>query len=122
MVLLITSVGGHWAVLQGVAWTTMFARFAQSMPLAQAVCCTFDGRHPCKLCQTIKQGRAAEKKQDPSPVRPGSKLDFGLVWQAPDYLGGCAQERIASLDTAATPRREEPPKPRPRGGFPNRYA
>ena len=81
VVALVVSLGGHWAVLQGVAWTTMLARFAQSMPLAQAVIFTFDGKHPCQLCLAVQEGQQAEQKESKlkAPERLLLFLDLHLV-------------------------------------------
>ena len=56
--------GGHWAVLQSVAWAQMLVEYAQSDSLGVAVAKTFDGDHPCSLCHTVSDGRAQEKKQE----------------------------------------------------------
>ena len=41
--LLITMIGGHWALLQSVAWVGMAVRFSQDTTLADALRKTFDG-------------------------------------------------------------------------------
>jgi len=76
VLLLIVSVGGHWAVLQGVAWATMLTRFSQTMSLAQAAGFTFDGRHPCALCKAVRQGQEAERKEP--KLKPLEKLTLYL--------------------------------------------
>jgi hypothetical protein len=81
VVLLTCVVGGHWAVMQGIAWATMLARFSQEMPVAQAVAFTFDGQHPCALCHAVKQGQAAERKEAQS--QSPEKLQLALSPEAP---------------------------------------
>jgi hypothetical protein len=76
VLLLIISVGGHWAILQSVAWAGMLARFSQTMSFSQAVQNTFDGQHPCALCQAVKQGQEAERKE--SQFQPPEKLTLCL--------------------------------------------
>jgi hypothetical protein len=66
------SVGGHWAVLQSIAWARMFADFSRTESLASAVEKTFDGRHPCAMCLKIREGRAQEK--NPPPLLKWEKL------------------------------------------------
>lgn len=69
--------GGHWAVLQTVAWTKMLVDYAQQDSLSVAVAKTFDGEHPCQLCHTVKEGRKEEqKKQTPTAI---AKLDAVLA-------------------------------------------
>ena len=61
---LMVSIGGHWAVLQSVAWTTMFAANLSCDSLTEAVNKTFDGEHPCPLCCAIKAGKKSEQKSE----------------------------------------------------------
>jgi hypothetical protein len=61
---LIAAIGGHWAVLQTVAWTTMLADNLRDCSLTQAVEKTFDGKHPCALCKQISAGKKSEKKTE----------------------------------------------------------
>jgi hypothetical protein len=56
--------GGHWAVLQTVAWTKMLVDNARTESLAEALVKTFDGSKPCSLCLAVKEGRASDEKQD----------------------------------------------------------
>lgn len=69
--------GGHWAVLQTVAWAQMLVEFAQRDSLATAVVKTFDGAHPCELCHTVKEGRFEEQKK--APAVTVTKLDAILA-------------------------------------------
>ena len=64
IVALLAATGTHWAALQSVAWTTMFAESLQSASLSQAFVKTFDGKHPCPLCRAVAAGKAAEQKSD----------------------------------------------------------
>jgi hypothetical protein len=64
---LVLTTGGHWAVLQVSAWAGMLVRFSQEGPVGEAISKTFDGQHPCRLCQLVRQGRADEQSKD-SPV------------------------------------------------------
>ena len=59
---LFVAIGGPLALLQGVAWVTMVHDFSKSGSLSQAVEKTFDGQHPCPLCQKLAKARAAEEK------------------------------------------------------------
>jgi hypothetical protein len=64
LMLLVLSVasGGHWMVLQSVAWTRMLVTYSQDGDFATAVTQTFDGRHPCALCQKIGQAKRGESR------------------------------------------------------------
>jgi hypothetical protein len=55
--------GGHWLVLQTTAWVQMVVHYSSSDGLEAAFSKTFDGQHPCDLCNKIAQKKATEKKQ-----------------------------------------------------------
>lgn len=54
--------GGHWTVLQTVAWARMLRDFSRDSTLTEAIAKTFDGEHPCDLCKSVKAGRENEEK------------------------------------------------------------
>jgi hypothetical protein len=119
---LVVSLGLHWAVLQTVAWTGMIVKNSRNSSFTEAVSKTFDGKHPCKLCKAIQQGRAEEKQQQQKQVKPGSKLDLGLIWRPVTFNFTCAREWIPTVDVRASSRAEQPPKPRPRPSSSDRLA
>ncbi len=108
---LVTSVGGHWAILQGVAWATMVARFAQSMPLTQAVAFTFDGRHPCQLCLAVQHGQQTEHKE--SKLKPAQKLLLFLDLEAAVLPAPTRVEPTFRFSKQSPSRSEKPPHPPP---------
>jgi hypothetical protein len=56
------SAGGHWAVLQSLAYTRMLVEFAQEDSWSVAVKKTFDERYACPLCPKIRDGYNSERK------------------------------------------------------------
>lgn len=114
VLVLVLSLGLHWAVLQTVAWTGMIISYSRDASLSEALSKTFDGEHPCPMCKVIKKARAEEKQQEQKQVKPGSKMDLGLVWQSTPFDFSSDRERISSPNTDAPRRSYEPPKPRPR--------
>jgi hypothetical protein len=58
------TLGLHWAFLQSLAWAGMVVSYSRAAPLSQALEKTFDGKHPCPLCQAIAKAKRAEKKPD----------------------------------------------------------
>jgi hypothetical protein len=72
--LLIVSIGGHWALLQSVAWVSMVVNFSKEAPLEVAVSKTFDGKHLCNLCKFVKKGKESEQTRDAVKVK--TKLDY----------------------------------------------
>jgi hypothetical protein len=116
------SLGAHWALLQSVAWVGMMAAYSRDGFIAEALSKTFDGQHPCCLCKMIQQGRAAEKKQEPQQIKPGSKLDVGIAWQSIAFDFHHDGETISSHNSHVVSRCEAPPKPRPRGILTDSFA
>jgi len=78
VIALVLSTGLHWAALQTIAWTTMFAaNLASQQSITEAVSQTFDGEHPCPLCKAIAAGKKSEKKSE--ATAPVLKMEFPLV-------------------------------------------
>ena len=109
---LVVSLGGHWVLLQGLAWTTMLARFSQTMPLTEAVASTFDGKHPCSLCLAVQKGQQEEQKK--SKLQPLQKLVLILDAQVLALIPPPPLPQGSQLVEALRSRAEEPPRPPPR--------
>lgn len=112
IVALLAATGGHFALLQSIAWTSMLAEHMQAESFSQAVVQTFDGRHPCKLCCAIAAAKKSEKKTE-FPLST-QKIEFpplapGLVLYAP-----AAYQLLASRSTFADSVLVTPPTPPPR--------
>lgn len=114
VLVLVLSLGLHWALLQTVAWTGMLVSFSRDGSFVEAVNKTFDGNHPCSLCKAIAKGRAAEKQQEQKQIKTGGKLELGVIWQPTGFNFACDREQISSPESQSPSRNEEPPKPRPR--------
>lgn len=70
--MLVLATGGHWALLQSIAWVRMTVELSQTEPLGSALQKTFDGQHPCELCKFVREG--VEKPHHKQKFE--SKLDF----------------------------------------------
>ncbi len=113
--LLVLTLGLQWAVLQSVAWVGMIVTYSHDASFTEAISKTFDGKHPCCMCKAIKQARADEKqKEQKQNVKPGSKSEPGLVWQATPFDFSTDANRVLPTDSKAPTRSDQPPKPRPR--------
>jgi len=115
IVALLAATGAHWTVLQSVAWTTMLADNWCAGSFSQAVERTFDGKHPCPLCNAIATGKKSEKKTE-FPLQT-QKLEFPpvlekLVLVAPTRFQLLPQAN--TFDESLTPKPLTPP---PRGLF-----
>ena len=54
---ILASYGGHWGVLQTVAWSGMVIQYSRDAGLVQGIQDTFDGEHPCSLCTQISEAK-----------------------------------------------------------------
>ena len=110
---LLAGIGGHWAILQSVAWTTMLADNLRTSGVTEAVSKTFDGDHPCPLCKQIAEGKKSEKKSDALDLKV-KKLEFataqaGFVFTAPTDF-----QILPLLHSTADSQTATPPVPPPR--------
>jgi hypothetical protein len=71
-------IGGHWAVLQTVAWTAMIIEGSRTSSLAVAVSETFRGDKPCSLCHAVQEGRKQEQNL-PATIQADKKIDKFLA-------------------------------------------
>ncbi len=109
---LLASVGGHWALLQSVAWTRMIIERTQAESFAAAVQTTLDGEHPCDMCKRITEGQQQEQHEEKAPAKV--KLDL-LCELRPVAIEPPSQPVIfPSRPTDGTLRAECPPVPPPR--------
>lgn len=114
VLMLVLSLGLHWALLQTVAWTGMIISYSQDASLLTAVEKTFDGKHPCCLCKTIKQGRSEERKQSQQQPASSLKLEFPLATQSLILMAPELAEVRTIVNGPCSSFRLEPPTPPPR--------
>jgi hypothetical protein len=105
------SVGLHWELLQSVAWVKMVVSYSSVAPLKVAIEKTFDGKHPCSLCNEIAKGRQSEKQSIPTVAK---KFEFSysatlFVFSAPSHYW-----QIEPPETFGSARLYAPPVPPPR--------
>lgn len=111
--------GGHWAVLQTVAWAGMLHDYTQRTgSVAMAVEQSFDGHHPCKLCREIASAKAREHKEIPDA--PKTKDDAKAKALVAESLLRPFVRTVAGIyfptvgsDSMAS-RTDQPPTPPPR--------
>lgn len=75
---LFLSVGGHLALLQGVAWSTMIRDYSRTGSVTAAVEKTFDGKHPCAMCKKIAAQRTSDEKA-PATVKMDKKAEVFIA-------------------------------------------
>ena len=109
---LIVTIGGHWAVLQTIAWAGMAISYSKNAPLTDALVKTFDGKHPCQLCKAVKAGKQAERKE--ATLKVETKLDFWLARAASLLDAPMPFVVLPGESDSVQPRAEPPPTPPPR--------
>ena len=108
--------GGHWIVLQTVAWAGMMQNYSRIDGIERGMMKTFDGKHPCALCSKVKEGREYEQKKLPEKTdfKVAKKTTF-LQETTPAKLAPIPWQKIewfAFSDCFMT-RQEPPPTPPP---------
>lgn len=122
LVLSLQLCGGHLGMLQVVAWSGMLVSYTQKDGVVEGARKTFDGEHPCSLCEVISKSRDAEQSDNRSPKAPSpdwskfgkelacfeephlpARLDGQTSWQP-----AMAPDKLTSADPAT------PPLPPPR--------
>ncbi|MFO1476424.1 MAG: hypothetical protein U1F98_07220 [Verrucomicrobiota bacterium] len=115
IVALLAATGGHWALLQTVAWAGMLADNLKTTSISQAVERTFDGKHPCPLCRQIAEGKKAEKKSE----FPLELKKFEFLSAAPKFIfASPTQFRLEAVPECFSESvLHSPPTPPPRRFF-----
>lgn len=70
--------GGHWAVLQSVAWGQMLVNYSQEVGFLAGAKKTFSGEAPCSMCKSIAEAKKQEEKV-PTTIKVDKKSDTALV-------------------------------------------
>ena len=113
---LMVSIGAQWAILQSTAWLGMAVTYSLNEgSLSEGLSKTFDGDHPCPLCNLVEKG---QKKEQKLPTKKADvKMELLLTTRMvvltpplPTFLPRAAQETAIARNT-------EPNVPPPRRGI-----
>jgi hypothetical protein len=115
VLLLSITLGLHWTALQWVAWGTMLVERTHTGSLAEAVDTTYDGQHPCKLCQLVETGRCADEGNTPLIKLPKLDLASTRISETAVYRPNLPGSDWADPAPGVF-RTSPPPVPPPRGG------
>ena len=107
---LIFTVGGHWAILQTVAWVGMAVNYSHNEGFSTALNKILDGKHPCELCKFVKEGKKSEHKSETQLDL--KKIDFFALNASEIYFPSLQQNPFCFI-SLLLPRREAPPTPPP---------
>lgn len=113
VLVLVLTLGLHWAALQSAAWVSMIVRYSRNTTLQQALVQTFDGQHPCALCRFVADGRKAEHQERQAQL---TLLKFDFLCEAPAafIFAEVPPNRCEPGDQQGFTRCEQPPSPPPR--------
>lgn len=103
----------HLPALQVVAWTGMVIKYAQDVPLTEALEMTFDGDHPCPLCKAIRKAQTGSQQEIKAPNLPEHSpwvLESAEGWM-PVF---CARPDASFDHSSRTSVLYRPPVPPPR--------
>jgi hypothetical protein len=117
VLLVCLSLGMHWALLQGIAWTGMLISFASEGTVNEAVEKTFDGQHGCALCQKVKEGQESNQKQPQQAGQSLKKIDAVLVTLMTLVTPAAKNISFAMIREIMVKRNEMPETPPPRCGL-----
>jgi hypothetical protein len=106
------AIGLQWLALQSIAWTAMIVDNAKHASLCQAIVQTFDGAHPCSLCQIINNAKSTERKSDLQPLTP--KIDMICVSRTTSFLQPFIPIEYAARDFSFNKLGRSPPVAPPR--------
>ncbi len=106
--------GGHWVVLQTVAWAQMLHDYSRTAPIAEAIERTFSGDYPCTMCIKIGEGQQKEGKA-PATVKLDKKTEVFLpsTQDLPGKPKGTDFSYTPLSEMALAKRCEAPPAPIP---------
>jgi hypothetical protein len=96
-------------LLQGYAWTTMLLRGARSGSISRAITQTFDGEHPCAVCERVRGSAPAQSLS----AAPQPKADVFLPLGAPAPAASRERVVVAVRFAAVPSRAAAPPVPPP---------
>jgi hypothetical protein len=106
------AIGGHWAVLQTVAWASMIVEYSHEGAVTTAVEKTFDGRHPCAICKAIQTRQQSEKKHE--ALQLVKKIELFDQQVAELVFPRSVSLPVMDPDTFGVARMDAPPVPPPR--------
>jgi hypothetical protein len=111
--------GSQWDVAQTLGWARMFAGYAQTMPVFEALQKTFSGQELCGICEVVQDARQDGGTKDgasgAAATKSLAKLPLALppatvsVFAAPEPV-----LRSARGDSVRGTLRASPPLPPPR--------
>ena len=112
VLVLASSIGLHWVLVQSVAWVGMVVNYSQGSSISEALSRTFDGKHPCALCKAIDKDKRSQKRTD--ALSGVAKTE--IFWSCPAFVFRSPTWgwETFPLERAGVPMPHAPPVPPPR--------
>ncbi|RBP45908.1 hypothetical protein DES53_102292 [Roseimicrobium gellanilyticum] len=85
VVSLMISIGGHWGMLQAIAWARMIQDYSEEKGLVEGFKETFSGERPCPMCLKLRESQN-EAGKNKAPISK-EKTDLTLKWYDPSWEG-----------------------------------
>jgi hypothetical protein len=106
------SLGGHWYLLQGIAWVNMVREYSQMVPFTTAVSMTLSGQYPCPICKAIAEKKNSEQEKTIVLDKYDKKFcpPVAVAFTAPPV----SDFTHATVTNSLRPWSEPPPTPPPR--------
>ena len=106
------SLGGHWYLLQGIAWVNMVREYSRIVPFTTAVSMTFSGQYPCPICKAIAEKKNSEQEKTFALDKYDKKFcpPVAVAFAAPPV----SDFAYATVTHSLRPWSEPPPTPPPR--------
>ena len=107
--------GGHWGAMQPLAWSGMLWNYTQADgSLLSGVKKTFDGEHPCTMCDSIKTAKEKEQSKPVTLVSAKKIESLPAPMRAALPLPDCREFVFsAAADVRPAARADAPPVPVP---------
>ena len=105
--------GSHWDLVQSFGWGRMIAKYAQSMPLAEAVRLTFTTDNFCGVCTFVQSAQTSADDAAPPPSSRDLKIQLALLTVPRVVIAAPTVLERFSVSPSRAPTRDDPPPLRP---------
>lgn len=112
---LLASLGGHWGILQSIAWANMFVDFSSETTVGAALKKTFDSENACDMCKLVKKGKRQDEERQ-SVLKIDQKLWCVVSSPSICVFGVRVEQDDETSSTVASQMSPAPPSQPPRIG------
>jgi hypothetical protein len=109
---LIVMLGGQVIILQSIAWAGMVVSYSRKAPLQEGIAKTFDGKHPCTLCNYVQKNSGPENEKQCSVNE--IKLECFLCENVHDFSISLRHSNPGFFNSSTSEQFYSPPVPPPR--------